>query len=423
MIIISRDARPRKRSRVAIVCSLVAIAAPFVLARPAAAAVTGQGGFVPITPFRLVDTRQSAGVAYGAPRFGAGEARTFQVYAANNAGVPAGAVGAVALNVTAVSPVGPGYLSVWPSDASQPKTSVLNFDAGAVVPNAVTVRVSGNGSFNVYAPTATDVLVDVMGYYTKTVNNTPEGGGFQGITPARLMDTRSGLGGARFGSGASRALQVTGTNAAPIGASAVVLNVTSVQASGPGFLTVWPDGVTRPDASNANYDGGNVIANQVTVKIGAGGYVDIFAQTGSDVLVDIMGWYAGGNVARGGFVALTPARILDTRIAFGDAYYDPTTDSVVLTIAGENGVPATSAPGGVGAFALNVTAVLADAPGYMVVWPDSRARPNASNLNFSALQTVPNAVTVGVGAQGGVDIYTPANPEVLVDLSGYFTAP
>ena len=420
---ISRYARPRHLARSATVCAVALLAGTLVLARPASAAVTGQGGFVAITPFRLVDTRQSGGVAYVAPRLAAGETRTFQVYAAGNASVPVGAVGSVALNVTAASPATAGYLSVWPADAPQPQTSVLNYAGGDVVPNAVTVRVSSNGSFKVYSPAATDVLVDVMGYYTQTFNSTPEGGGFQGITPWRLMDTRVGNGGPRFGAGTSRALRVTGTNAAPNGASAVVLIVTSVNGGGPGYLTVWPDGVAEPNASNVNYDGGNVVANQVTVKIGAGGAVDIYAQTGSDVLVDIMGWYAGGNVARGGFVPLTPTRIFDTRIAFGNAYYDPTTDSVVLTIAGANGVPATNAPGGVGAFSLNVTAVLSDAAGYMSVWPDGRARPLASNLNFSAQQTVPNAVTVGVGSQGGVDIYTPANPEVLVDISGYFTAP
>ena len=423
MSTISRPARRRRSMRFAIVCTLVALAGGTGLARPAAAVTTGQGGFVPITPFRLVDTRQTSGVAYGAPRLSATETRTFRVYDANNGALPVGAVGAISLNVTAVSPSGPGYLSVWPADAAQPTTSVLNYAAGAVVPNAVTVRVSSNGSFSVYSPTATDVLVDVMGYYTQTVSASPEGGGFQGITPNRLLDTRNPAGAPRFAAGTARVLRVVGAGAAPAGAVAVVLNVTSVGAGGPGFLTLWPDGVGRPDASNVNYDGGNDIANQSTVKIGANGNIDIFSQAGSDVLVDIMGWYAGGNVARGGFVPLTPTRIFDSRIAFGNAVYDPTTDSVVLTIAGANGVPATTAPGGVGAFSLNVTAVTPDIPAYLTVWPDGRPRPGSSNLNFAAQQTVPNAVTVGTGSSGGVDIYTPANPEVLVDLAGYFTAP
>jgi hypothetical protein len=255
-----------------------------------------------------------------------------------------------------------------------------------------------------------------MGYYANTAG-APEGGGFQGIPPKRLMDTRERLGAARFGSGGTAPLNVTGAGAAPAGAAAVVLNVTVTAPVGPGYLTVWPTGEGRPLASNLNYTAGQTRANQVTVKVGAGGAVNLFAQTSTDVVVDIMGWYAGGAPTAGGFVPLAPVRLMDSRTNVGDASYDPTTDSVILRIGGANGVPV-----GASAVSLNITAVFPVNEGYLTVFPDGRARPLASSLNFVADDIVPNAVTVGLGVESGIELYSPAFLDVLADLAGYYTA-
>jgi hypothetical protein len=171
--------------------------------------------------------------------------------------------------------------------------------------------------------------------------------------------------------------------------------------------------------SNVNYVSGDVRPNQVTVGVGAGGYIKVYSWAAADVIVDIMGYYAGGSAVPGGFVPIAPQRIMDTRINLGNMYYDPTTDSVVLAIAGTAGMPAAAAIRG---FSLNVTADQTDRPGYVTVYPDGRSRPVSSNLNFETSQTVANAVSVGVGTEGGIEIYTPAFPEVIVDLEGYFKA-
>jgi hypothetical protein len=380
------------------------------------AASPGRGGFVSIRPFRLVDTRGAGGVPYSGAAFGAGETRTYRVYAAGNAQVPSGAVGSLALNVTAVTPPSNGFLTVWPQGETMPTASVLNYGPGSIVPNAVTVKVSGDGSFNVFAQTSTHVVIDVMGYYANT-SGTPDGGGFQGIAPKRLMDTRERLGGSRFASGGVASLAVTGSGAAPAGAVAVVLNVTVTGTAGPGFLTVWPNGLARPTVSNLNYVAGQTRANQVTVKVGSGGAVSIFAQTATDVVVDIMGWYAGGATTAGGFVPIDPVRVMDTRINLGDVHYDPSTDSIIMHVGGLYGVPANAA-----AVSLNVTAVFPTADSYLTVFPDGNVRPLSSNLNFAPDDVVPNAVTVGLGAEQGVEFYSPAFLDVLADLGGYYTA-
>jgi hypothetical protein len=90
--------------------------------------------------------------------------------------VPAGTTGVV-LNVTAVQPTSAGFVSVRPADApGSPATSSLNFEAGVTQPNAVTVQVPSTGpdagkieiTYDAYgtAGASTDVLVDVVGYYT-----------------------------------------------------------------------------------------------------------------------------------------------------------------------------------------------------------------------------------------------------------------
>ena len=394
------------------------LAGPTATASAATTANPGRGGFVPITPFRLVDTRERSGVAYGAPALASAETRTFNVYKAGNGQVPAGKVGSLALNVTAVGAGGAGFLAVWPSDSGRPTASAVNYAGGDIVANAVAVRVVSDGTFSVFSQTSTNVVVDVMGYYAATPGNTPDGGGFVGLTPNRLMDTRDALGARRFGAGGAAPLKVTGAGAAPDNAAAVVLNVTVTAPGGPGFLSVYPAGIGRPDASNVNYNPGQTVANQVTVKVGQGGSVNLFSQAAADVVVDIMGWYAPGPAAPGGFVPVSPVRVLDSRIILGDLNYDPVTDSVILHLSGGFG----GVPAGATAVSLNVTVVGPDVPSYLTVWPDGATRPLSSNINFAIGATVPNAVAVGLGAEGGVEFYTPAFPDLVADLGGYFTA-
>ena len=86
-------------------------------------------------------------------------------------------------------------------------------------------------------------------------------------------------------------------------------------------------------------------------------------------------------------------------------------------MAGRGGVPA-----GATAVVLNVTAVQAAAGGYASVFPCGEAVPNASNLNFAAGQTVPNAVVAKVGAGGAVCVFAERPIHLLVDVNGFVGA-
>jgi hypothetical protein len=119
-----------------------------------------------------------------------------------------------------------------------------------------------------------------------------------------------------------------------------------------------------------------------------------------------------------GFVALPPTRIMDTRLNLGATGPVGPAKTVSLQVEGEGGVPAS----GVTAAVLNVTVTAPTAAGYVTVYPDGGTRPNTSNLNFSAGETVPNVVVAPVGADGKVDLFNAVGSVQLVaDVSGYYT--
>src|SRR5262245_53484931 len=123
---------------------------------------------------------------------------------------------------------------------------------------------------------------------------------FVGMTPCRVVDTRTGSGftGA-FGppslvGEASRTfpIQSSTTCSIPSIARAYSLNVT---ADPPGFLdfiTVWPTGQPRPLASTLNGYVNTVIANAAVVPAGTNGSVDVYASQNTNLIIDINGYYA-----------------------------------------------------------------------------------------------------------------------------------
>jgi hypothetical protein len=115
------------------------------------------------------------------------------------------------------------------------------------------------------------------------------------------MDTRPGgstvdgqfAGLGPIGSGQTVNLTVIGRGGlAPSSVNAVVLNVTATASTGAGFMTVFPTGVPRPLSSNLNVVPGGTTPNMVIARVGAGGQVSIFNNTGStQVIVDVLGWF------------------------------------------------------------------------------------------------------------------------------------
>jgi len=249
-----------------------------------------------VSPTRILDTRTTV-----PPKpLGPGDANLKSVQVAGIGGVPS-AASAVVMNVTAVTPTTGSWLTIWPHGVSEPLASNLNYSAGQTVPNLVIMKVGDQGKVDmVNAFGSVDVIFDVVGYFQNTPSP-PAGSRFRDIAPGRLADTRVNFpSGGRLGSNSIRSFQIAGQSplgggVAPVpatGAVAVVLNVTVVSPSGGGYATVYPSDATQPLASNLNFVGGQVVPNLVTARLGADGAVKVFTTTATDVIIDVVGWYA-----------------------------------------------------------------------------------------------------------------------------------
>lgn len=235
-------------------------------------------------------------------------------------------------------------------------------------------------------------------------------GGLVTDNPVRALDTRET--GRCVGAG-GQTIQLSSRNSVPASTTAVALNVTVTGPTAAGFLTIWPTGQPRPTTSNLNFVSGQTIANMVTATLGTNGSINISSNQGCpDVIIDIAGRYRSGPAGTGGYVGLTPRRVLDTRLdgpCLG-------TSSRTLPIAGSAGVPADAS-----SVVLNVTATEPSAAGYLTVWPSGRPRPTASNLNFVGGQTIPNMVTVKLGDRGTIELFANQGcPHAIVDVAGYY---
>src|SRR6476660_9615424 len=200
------------------------------------------------------------------------------------------------------------------------------------------------------------------------------------VGPARLADTRPDQGAFGFTqiTGSVVRVQVAGREGVPANATAAVLNVTGVNTTAAGFVTVYPAGTDLPTASNVNFDGaGQVLANMVTVKLGVGGAVDVYMQRQMDVAVDVSGAYVPvtGPVAAGRLVTRPDGafRVLDTRQRSIGGVAGDTSERVDV---GAAGVPADAT-----AVVVNVTATQTGT-GFWTAYPLGPQRPNASNLNI-----------------------------------------
>uniref|UniRef100_A0AAU2JUD7 N-acetylmuramoyl-L-alanine amidase n=1 Tax=Streptomyces sp. NBC_00049 TaxID=2903617 RepID=A0AAU2JUD7_9ACTN len=368
--------------------------------------------FVPVDPKRLMDTREGLGVRAG--KVGQGGVVTLPV--AGVSGIPESGVTAVVLNVTATNPTAASYVSVYPSGTVRSGASNLNFSAGQTIPNLVVVPVvDGKVSFYNNAGSV-DLIADITGYFTSS----GQGATQTSYGPTRLMDTREGLGVPRgaVGRGGVVTLPVAGVGGIPAtGVKAVVLNVTATNPTAASFVSVYPSGTVRSGASNLNVSKGQTIPNLVVVPV-VDGKVSFYNNDGSvDLIADITGYFSDST--KGATQTnIGPKRLMDTREGLGVRAGKVGQGGVVtLPVAGVSGIPES----GVTAVVLNVTATNPTAASYVSVYPSGTVRSGASNLNFSAGQTIPNLVVVPV-VDGKVSFYNnDGSVDLIADITGYFT--
>ncbi len=232
------------------------------------------------------------------------------------------------------------------------------------------------------------------------------------MAPERIMDT----GTPGIGPGATAKLDFYGDPdngfVPDTGVTAVVLNVTAVDPTETGYLTVYPDGTPRPASSNLDFAADQVVPNLVTVQLGTDGFVDFYNHVGNvEVIADLEGYYTILPSGASTYEPVTPERIMNETA-------DGPGGHVVLPVAGHGGVPRTGVTGVI----VNITETEPTDPSYLTVYPDATAQPFASNLNFAPGDTRANLVIVPVGSDGAINIFNHTGTvTVLADVEGYYT--
>jgi hypothetical protein len=350
-------------------------------------------------PQRALDTR----VGLGGPmaKIGAGQTLTLPILGLF--GVPNDAL-SVALNVTAADADANGFLTIFPTGSVLPTASNVNYTPGTAVPNLVVAKIGVDGSISIFAEQPTNVIVDVFGYYS-TAGVT----GFEPVTPVRVFDSRSGP---KPGTDSILTFTVTGVGGVPVGVPAVALNLTLDQPASAGYATAFAADQPLPATSNVNVLANETRPNVVFAPVSADGRVSVYISMPSHVIVDVLGYYTTDSSAQL-FKATKPKRLLDTRLNNGPVV--PAETEVLLKVTDIGGVPSTAK-----GVILNITVTGPLATGFLTVFPADVARPDASNLNFVAGQTVPNVVISGVSTDGRIKIYTNAPTHIIVDVSGWF---
>jgi hypothetical protein len=377
----------------------------------------------PLTPARILDTRSGSGGLSGP--FKSHVARTFQV--AGKGGVLGSAI-AVTGNLTVTRQNSRGYLFVGPVARNNPASSTLNFPMGDDRANAVTVALGAGGTLSVTfvgttAGKTADVLFDVTGYFTPDAT----GATYHALSPARVLDTRTGTGGitGAFVAHVAQTFQLAGDGGVGLSATAVTGNVTVTQQTSRGFLFVGPVASNNPTSSTLNFPVKDSRANAVTVALGGGGtlsttYVASSPTATAQVIFDVSGFFTP-DATGASFVPVGPTRVLDTRTGTGGLLGRFTSHSArTFTVGGHADVPANAI-----AVTGNLTVTGQTRGGYLFIGPLAANNPTSSTLNFPVGDDRANAVTVALGAGGTLSItYVASSPsattQVVFDVTGYY---
>lgn len=287
----------------------------------------GSGGFYfhPLpTPVRLLETRtgQFGCIASGTKLTGTGDPNAnpnldLAVQGRSPVASPCNSIPASAQvlvgNATSVLPLGQGYLTIYPSGVSRPTVASSNYAGNDVINGPFTVKLGADGQFKVYTFATTDLVIDILGYYSEDASDA-NGTGLLFTTfarPVRLLETRPNFPGfplpgcsrpnapIQGGAAGTRTQSVWGTCdgvAIPNTARAIVGNATVLNPAAPGFLTFYPGNLANaPTVATSNYSLPGVFGYNRHYFVGLSptdGTFKILTQFTTDLIVDVSGYFA-----------------------------------------------------------------------------------------------------------------------------------
>ncbi len=269
----------------------------------------GAGGlyFHPLpTPIRLLETRNNPALPGcfkpNAPLPGGVDTPQLATGLCQGVTIPANAQ-AITGNATTVN-AGSGYFTLYPSGAARPTVASSNYLAGQIMNAPFTVGLGVDGRFVIFPTTQTDLVVDVLGYYSPdAVDVNGMGLLFSPLAhPIRLLETRNVPGfpgcykpNAPLAGGAIRTQPAWGLCdglTIPAAALGLIGNATTVNPLG-GYLTFWPSTAAQPIIATSNFTPGQVFNRHFTTGLGnTDGAFNIYTLTATDLVVDLSGYFA-----------------------------------------------------------------------------------------------------------------------------------
>lgn len=243
---------------------------------------TGAGAkFTALSPNRALDTRST-----GNPP-GAGGTVVLNLVDR----IPASAT-SVTFNLTATGGTASTFVTAFPTGSSLPVASNLNVPAGDTRANLVTVAVGTNRQVTLFNNAGSiHLIADLTGFYTPDY-----GAFFVPSAPSRVLDTRNGTGtgGATDSVAEKEVLAVDLTSKGlPATATAVIANITGVDATTSTFVTAWPLYENQPVASNLNLSAGQTVPNAAVIAFSRIHGLTLFNNAGNvHIIADLAGVFA-----------------------------------------------------------------------------------------------------------------------------------
>ena len=227
----------------------------------------------------------------------------------------------------------------------------------------------------------------------------------QVVAPTRVLDTRDGTGGrlGRLGPGEVLPLQIAGIGGSE--ATSVFVNITTVAADSPGYVTAWPCDQPQPSTSIVNFWPGRAIPNMAVLGYPAAG-ICFAVSSPVHLIVDVTAFTTAGEVT-----GIAPERLHDSR----DGVRLVAGEERRIQVTGIAGVPSAAATA-----AVNVTVVRPSAPGYAIVKPCGSAT-DASTVNFMGGDVTAH-FTFAELRDGALCVVSSAATDVVVDVFGWASA-
>ena len=326
---------------------------------------------------------------------------------------------AITGNATVVNSSAASSIYLGPVAIAKPKTYTMSFNKGQIANRGVTLALSPSGALSVTymaASGTTDLVLDISGYFSAGTG----GDTYHPLTPARLLDTRTGNGlSGKLKANTPRTFKIWGRGGVPKTAKAVTGNVTVVNSTNAWAIYLGPAPVTKPGASTINFLTGQIAGNSLTVALSSSGTLSATYMSGSgnttDLVFDVTGFYTA-DTSGTRYVPLTPASLLDTRTGVGMSGKFSANSPRTFTVRGHAGVPTT---------ATGITGVVSvtgqTAPWALGVGPAPATKPTTSALNFLKGDVCSNGVTVALSSTGTLSLTYMAGAGNKTDVVRYVT--